>query len=58
VGGVKRVDNELQVVPSAQRSQVGRRDSEIEGIIERGLAKNEELGDADIKWRSATAWRG
>jgi hyperosmotically inducible protein len=49
VSGVKRVDNELQVVPSAQRPQVGRRDSEIEGTIEKALAKNEELGDADIK---------
>ncbi len=49
VNGVKRVDNQLQVVPSAQRSQVGRRDSEIEGTIEKAIAKNEELGDADIK---------
>jgi hyperosmotically inducible protein len=49
VSGVKRVDNELQVVPSAQRSQVGRRDSEIEGTIENALAKNQELGDSDIR---------
>jgi len=49
VSGVKRVDNELQVVPAEQRSQVGRRDSEIEGTIEKALAKNEELSDADIK---------
>jgi len=49
VSGVKRVDNQLQVVPSAQRSQVGRRDSEIEGTIEKAIAKNEALSDADIK---------
>jgi hyperosmotically inducible periplasmic protein len=49
VSGVKRVNNELQVVPSAQRSQVGRRDSEIESTIEKALAKTSGLGDSDIK---------
>jgi hyperosmotically inducible protein len=49
VNGVNRVDNQLQVVPAAQRSQVGRRDSEIEGTIEKAIAKNEALSDADIK---------
>jgi hyperosmotically inducible periplasmic protein len=49
VSGVKRVVNELQVVPASQRPQVGRRDSELEGTIEKAIAKQDELRDADIK---------
>jgi hyperosmotically inducible protein len=48
VSGVKRVQNELQVVPPGQRTQVGRRDSEIEGTIERAIAGNGDLGRSDI----------
>lgn len=49
VSGVTQVVNELQVVPAAQRSQVGRRDSELEKTIETAIARQDELGDADIK---------
>jgi hyperosmotically inducible protein len=48
VSGVKRVENQLQVVPPGQRSEVGRRDSEIEGTIEEAIAESGELGKADI----------
>jgi hyperosmotically inducible protein len=48
VSGVKRVENELQVVPPGQRSQVARRDSEIEGTIEKAIADSKDLGHSDI----------
>jgi hyperosmotically inducible protein len=48
VAGVKRVVNELQVVPSAQRSQVGKRDSELEERIQKAIGSREGLRDADI----------
>jgi hyperosmotically inducible protein len=48
VSGVKRVENELQVVPPAQRPEVSERDSEIEGTIEQAIAGSTELKNSDI----------
>jgi osmotically-inducible protein OsmY len=49
VAGVKRVKNELQVVPSGVSKDVSKRDSEIEDNVERAVESDHSLKDAKIQ---------
>lgn len=48
VSGVKKVVNELQVVPSGVKSEVSKRDTEIENAAEKAVSKDRSLKDANI----------
>jgi hyperosmotically inducible protein len=48
VAGVKRVKNELQVVPSGVKQDISKRDSEIESNVERAVGNDRSLKDANI----------
>jgi osmotically-inducible protein OsmY len=47
--GVRVVKNELQVVPEAQQEQVSAKDESIQEQLEKRIADNPELQDANVK---------
>ncbi|HSD10472.1 MAG TPA: BON domain-containing protein, partial [Candidatus Binatia bacterium] len=49
VSGVKRVLDELQVVPAGVEKGVTERDSQIENEAEQAMARDRALKDADIR---------
>jgi hyperosmotically inducible protein len=49
VAGVKKVKNELQVVPSGVKKEISKRDSEIESNVERAVENDHSLKDAKIQ---------
>jgi len=49
VSGVKKVVNELQVVPSGVKKEVSQRDSQIENDAEKAVSNDRSLKDADIQ---------
>ena len=48
VSGVKKVMNELQVVPSAKREEVAARDEDLQDAVKKNLKDREDLKDASI----------
>jgi len=48
VGGVKSVNNDLQIVAETQADRVAEKDAVIKAAIEKRLAARDDLGDSDI----------
>jgi hyperosmotically inducible protein len=55
VSGVRRVRNELQVVPSAKQSGVKAQDDEIEREVKKALQKHEDLKGVDVAVKNCVA---
>jgi osmotically-inducible protein OsmY len=49
VGGVRKVVDELEVVPSAQQTAVKARDEDVAREVEKAIAAHPSLGDASIR---------
>ena len=49
VSGVKRVVNELQVVPSAARERVEAKDDDLKRSVEQAIAGRDDLKDVDVE---------
>jgi len=48
VGGVKSLNNDLQIVAETQAARVAEKDTVIKAAIEKRLAARDDLGDSDI----------
>jgi osmotically-inducible protein OsmY len=48
VSGVKKVQNDLQVVPEAKEASVKAKDADVQAQVESAISKRDDLRDADI----------